>query len=69
MATAKKRSTKKTVKMQSFKVAKSPKKFVSFKVTEQTIYWLVLLALIMALTIWILNVQMDATRAIEALNI
>jgi hypothetical protein len=66
MATAKKRSTK-VSKMQSFAISKSNKPFMTFQFTEQTVYWVILLALIAILFMWVLNIQIDTLRAISPL--
>ena len=67
MATAKK-PTKKNVQkksvMKSFRISKNQEPFVSFKITQQTVYWAVLLSLVLILFLWILNVQIDTIRAI-----
>lgn len=74
MAT-KKRSTKRKVsskksgeEMKSFQVAKQPKPFMVFKFTRQTAYWLVILAVIVLMQIWILKLQFDISGLIEALG-
>lgn len=74
MAT-KKRSTKRKVsakqsaeEMQSFKVAKQPRPFMVFKFTRQTIYWLLILAVIVLMQAWILKLQFDISGLIEALG-
>jgi hypothetical protein len=67
MATKKKKSYKKPVKMESFKLSKRQGPFNSLAITDQTVYWIVLLALIFILFIWVLNAQMDAIKAINNL--
>lgn len=66
MATAKKRSSK-PMKMQSFVIAKTNKPFMTFQFTEQTVYWVILLALIAILFMWVLNIQIDTLRAVNAI--
>ncbi|MEI6053852.1 MAG: hypothetical protein WCQ49_00610 [Candidatus Saccharibacteria bacterium] len=65
MATKKKKSVKKPAKIQSFKLSKSQGNFNSLKITDQTVYWIVLLSLIFILFIWVLNAQMSAIQAIN----
>jgi len=61
-------SSKKAAPMQSFRVYKNPPAFTSFKVTRQTLYWLILLTFIVITQLWILKIQMDiATLASELL--
>jgi hypothetical protein len=66
MATAKKRSGK-AAKMQSFAISKTNKPFMTFQFTEQTVYWVILLALIAILFMWVLNIQIDTLRAVSNL--
>jgi len=63
--TAKKATPKKSAKMESFKLAKEPTPFVSFRVTEQTIYWSILLILILVLALWILQLQVDVSDILD----
>jgi hypothetical protein len=56
-------------KPKSFKITKEKVPFVTYQITEQTILWIVLLVYIMALSIWILNIQMDTLRIIEKINV
>ncbi|MEI7689843.1 MAG: hypothetical protein WCI79_02670 [Candidatus Saccharibacteria bacterium] len=68
MATVKKKSAKKAPKMQSFKISKSPKSFMSLEITRQTVYWTILVGLIFALSLWVLNIQIDTMRVLDSLN-
>ena len=67
MATAKKKKAvkrsapKKAAKLESFKLSKETAPFISFRVTEQTVYWSILLILILVLALWILQLQIDVT--------
>lgn len=56
---AKKVSAKKQPKMQSFKLAKEPEPFMYFKITDQTIYWLIIAVMSITFVLWILKVQTD----------
>lgn len=58
----------KTVKLESFKVQKETKPFMSFKITEQTVYWLVVVLLIFLLGIWVLNIQMDLSKLLDQIE-
>lgn len=64
MATAKKRSGK-VAKIQSFVIAKPNEPFMTFKFTEQTVYWVILLALIAILFMWVLRIQIDTLRTVN----
>lgn len=80
MATAKKTKAKKIVPkktihkshkkaLKSFQVGKDAKPFATFKVTDQTIYWSILLLLILILALWILQIQINITDTINSINI
>lgn len=55
MATKKKSSKK--VAYKDFEAAKEVTPFMSFMVTEQTIYWSILLVLILGLSFWVLTIN------------
>lgn len=44
----------------SFKLSKDSDKFITFRITRQTLYWLVLLGYVLLLDVWISNAQMSA---------
>jgi hypothetical protein len=62
--TASKKS--KVVSEQSFKLSREPVPFMTYKITKQTMYWLVLLLVILILEVWILQMQF---KALDATNI
>ena len=66
-APRKRASVKSAAEMKSFRLYKEPKSFVTFKVTRQTLYWIVLLAVIIFTQLWILKVQMDIADSTAAL--
>ncbi len=79
MATAKKTTKKvavkkssprkaKTPKLESFKVAKDTKPFVSYRITEQTVYWSILLILILILSLWVLNIQINISDLLDSIK-
>ena len=59
---------KRVVKVEDFKVAKEPAPFMTFKLTQQTFYWLMLLLLIFALAIWVLDIQLQTTEIINSIE-
>ena len=76
MATAKKPTVKKrTVKkprkttVQSFKLNKETVPFVTYKITEQTVYWSILLILILVLALWVLQIPVNSSDMLSNLNI
>jgi hypothetical protein len=56
----------KVVKMESFKVAPQAPPFFTFRVTRQTLYWVVISLLIMSLFFWVLSIQLEILRIIDA---
>jgi hypothetical protein len=73
MATAKKPTVKKSApkkakkaQLESFQVGNEPKPFNTFKITDQTVYWSILLILILILALWILQIQINTTDVINS---
>ncbi|HZJ34754.1 MAG TPA: hypothetical protein VFD55_01935 [Candidatus Angelobacter sp.] len=58
-----------TPKFKSFKVHKNVKPFVQFRVTEQTVYWSVLLIFILMLALWILSIQLNIDETINNIRL
>ena len=56
---SKKTAAKKAPAMQSFRVYKNVQPFNSFRVTRQTVYWIILLACIVVTQVYLLKIQMD----------
>ena len=56
---AKKASSKRTTKkrLRSFRVAPNDRPFMSFQVTDQTVYWAIIGVLVLALGIWVVYLQ------------
>ena len=57
--TSKAKSSKKQQPMRSFRVAKSPLPFNTFRFTKQTVYWIIILAIIVILQLWIIKLELD----------
>jgi hypothetical protein len=64
--TAAKKSTKASSKYKSFKVAANQSSFSTFKVTRQTIYWVILIGFIIFAQLWILKLQIDVAGLLDA---
>ena len=62
----KKSKAVKEPKMQSFKVSHKDLPFFTLAMTKQTLYWAVLMVVILLLEIWILYAQMSVIDAILA---
>jgi len=45
--------------VQSFRISPSQQPFFTFKITKQTVYWILLLLVIVALQLWIIKLQLD----------
>lgn len=62
--------SKKSIKIEDFRISRESSPFMTFKITQQTFYWLMLLLLIFALALWVLTIQiqtMDIINSIETL--
>ena len=60
---------KRSTKPVNFKICREKFPFVSFHFTEQTVYWIILLALIFALSLWVLKIQLDTTEIINSITV
>jgi hypothetical protein len=77
MATAKKatkkkvasRKVKKVAPLKSFRLAKETMPFVSFRITDQTVYWSILLILILILFLWILQIQIKISDVLNQISV
>ena len=49
----------------SFKVSSNQTPFTNFRVTRQTVYWVVLIAFIIFAQLWILKLQIDVAQLID----
>ena len=53
---------------QSFMVVREKAPFLTFKITTQTIYWIIVLVYVLLLSLWILKIQLDTLTIIEKIN-
>lgn len=67
-AAVKKPAKKRAVEPVSFKVCKEPNKFMTMRFTRDTLHWCILLALILALSLWVLSIQIDLYRIIDGIQ-
>lgn len=63
------RSRAKSSEMPSFKIVKDTIPFSSTKFTKQTFYWIIVLAFIVVLQLWIIKLQTDVGNLTNALTI
>ena len=52
-------------KMRSFRVAPNNPAFGTFKITRQTVYWIIIVSVIIFMQLWILSMQIDTSMYIE----
>ena len=60
------KASKKNDEMRSFHVAKDTEPFMSFRITRQTIYWVILIAFIVFAQLWILSLQLEVASLLDA---
>ncbi len=65
-AAVKRTVAKKQPEMRSFRVAKDSEEFTGFRITKQTVYWIVLVAFIIFAQLWILKLQIEVATLIDA---
>ncbi len=63
---AKKKATQ--PQLVSFRLSKDSTPFNVFKITEQTIYWGILLIYVLLLSLWILRIQIDTLLIIDRID-
>jgi len=64
-ASTKKVSTKAVPAVRSFHVAPNTPSFGTFKITRQTVYWVIIVSFIIFMQLWILSLQMETSTYIE----
>ena len=64
--TAAKKSTAKKTESRSFRVAPSESAFTDFRITRQTVYWIILIAFIVFAQLWILKLQIEVATLLDA---
>jgi hypothetical protein len=52
-------------KMRSLRVSPNNPGFRTFKITRQTVYWVIILSFIIFMQLWILSLQLEASNYIE----
>lgn len=65
--THKKTPTKKasTQELRSFRLAKDEPPFKTFRISRQTVYWVILVCFIIFAQLWIIKLQIDVSNLIE----
>jgi hypothetical protein len=69
--TAAKRTTKKAsaAEMRSFRIYKDSIPFTRAQVTRQTVYWVILMGVIVAMQLWIIKLQLEIAQLTDLLLI
>lgn len=65
-APRKKAAAKKQPSMQSFRIAREDRSFTDFRITRQTVYWVILVAFIIFVQLWILKLQVEVVTLLDA---
>ncbi|AHB42636.1 hypothetical protein RAAC3_TM7C00001G0796 [Candidatus Saccharibacteria bacterium RAAC3_TM7_1] len=68
--TAKNASSKKAVrpKFRTFKVAPTPRPFMAFRVTDQTVYWAIIGLIVLALGMWVIYLQVKINEVYDQVD-
>lgn len=64
--TAVRRNTKRAQEYKSFKLATDVPPIMSFKITKQTVYWVIIMAFIIFFQLWIIKLQVEVAQIIES---
>lgn len=60
-------AAKKTAAVRSFRIDRNPQPmFTSFSITRQTVYWIILVAFIIFVQLWILKLQVEVVSLLDA---
>lgn len=61
-----KKTSAKKHEMRSFRVAPEEHSFTNFRITRQTVYWIILVAFIVFVQLWILKLQIEVASLLDA---
>ena len=64
-AATKKASAKTTQAVRSFRLSPNEPDFRTFKITRQTVYWVIIVSFIIFMQLWILSLQIETSNYIE----
>jgi hypothetical protein len=54
-----------TSKVRSFRISPNDPGFRTFKITRQTVYWVIIVSFIIFMQLWILSLQLETSNYIE----
>lgn len=63
--TASKKVSKKAAEYESFKLSSNQPPIKSFKITKQTVYWVIIMAFIIFFQLWIIKLQVEVAQLIQ----
>lgn len=63
--TAARKSANSAASMQSFRVYREPAPFTTFKITRQTVYWILLVSFIIFVQLWIIKLQIEVANLVD----
>lgn len=66
-STPRKKSSKKQ-EIRSFRVAKPDTPFLTFSITRQTLYWLVLAGVVLVFGLWLIKLQSDIQAIYDSID-
>lgn len=64
--TSKSAKVQKTDAIRSFRIHQDTRPFTSFRITRQTIYWIILVCFIIFVQLWILKLQIEVATLLDA---
>jgi hypothetical protein len=64
--TSTKKSSANSAQLRSFHIARNQPPFTTFRITKQTVYWIILVAFIIFAQLWILKLQVEVTTLLQA---
>lgn len=60
--------SKKAAPVQSFRLSRETEKFISSRITRQTVYWLILALAILAMGLLVLKAQLDILQTLNEIS-
>lgn len=55
--------------LRSFKVTREKTPFMTYRITNQTVYWSILLILILLLSVWVVNIQISIYDILNSIRV
>ena len=64
--TSSKKAGSKQQSVRSFRLSQDSEAFTSFRITRQTVYWIILVSFIIFVQLWILKLQIEVAMLLDA---